>query len=511
MTWILPTGFLEAGGDHASLLSWAAICGGPLIVDSEARIAAVQALDLLDTEPEAAFEDAVQLAATICNTPISLITVLDGKRQWFKSRIGLTVTETPQEQAFCAHAIRQPNLFIVEDAKLDERFDENPLVTGDPNIRFYAGMPLRTPDGFSLGTLCVIDTMPRQLTVEQQAALKLLSRQVEAQIRMRTQVQGLSEALSATTRFHEQIVDSNALFQAFMDNSPLVSYMKDAEGRLLYYNRPFADRFAITREQWIGKDDFEIWPLAFANRFRESDLAVLEDQKLRITEEISPGPDGATLHWRSYKFLVQGVNGEHLLAGMSLDISVAKQAEMALKKSHDQLHKANGKLRELSVTDTLTGLCNRRGFDDKLHYEFKRAVRYRSDFSMLMIDVDDFKTFNDRFGHTEGDEVLKQVATLLLGGARTTDVVCRHGGEEFAILLPNTGLDAAVLLGERICRSIASAQVRRRQITVSIGASANTDGLPNTSALVRRADLALYEAKAAGKNRVLPYVLQVTA
>lgn len=481
-----------------------------MIVDNEARIAAVHALDLLDSEPEPAFEDAVQLAATICSTPISLITVLDGKRQWFKSRVGLTVTETPQEQAFCAYAIIQPDLFIVEDAREDLRFEENPLVTGDPKIRFYAGMPLRTPDGYSLGTLCVIDTIPRVLTAEQQASLKLLSHQVEAQIAMRRQMKGLRDALAATTRLHEQVVDSNTLFQAFMDNGPLVSYMKDAQGRMLYYNRLFAERFSITREEWIGKDDFEIWPEEFAKGFRAVDLAVLKEGELCVTEETSPGPADTTLHWRSYKFPFEGTSGDQLLAGMSLDISVQKNAEIALKKSHEELHKANEKLRELSVTDALTGLCNRRGFDEQLQVEFKRAARYRTDFSMLLIDADYFKSFNDTFGHGEGDEVLRRVAKLLLDGARATDTVCRHGGEEFAMLLPNTDLDAALLLGKRICHSIASAEWKYRAVTVSIGAAASTGGLPNTAALVRRADLALYEAKAQGRNCAVSYVLQTS-
>ncbi len=478
-----------------------------MIVDDEARIAAVQALNLLDTDPEPAFEDAVQLAATICATPISLITVLDGKRQWFKSRLGLTVTETPQEQAFCAHAIIQAELFIVEDALKDARFEDNPLVTSDPNIRFYAGMPLKTPDGYSLGTLCVIDTVPRMLTSEQQASLKLLSRQVEAQIAMRNRVKGLTDALAATTRVHEQVLDSNALFQAFMDNSPLVGYMKDAEGRMLYYNRLFAERFAVTRDEWIGKDDYQIWPREFATAFRDVDIAVLNEGELRITEETSPGPGDTTLHWRSYKFPFYDASGARLLAGVSLDISVEKNAEIALKKSHEELHRANDKLRELSVTDALTGLSNRRGFDEHLKSEFKMAARYRSDFSMLLIDVDDFKSFNDAFGHAEGDEALRQVANMLFQGARATDIVCRHGGEEFAILLPNTSLDSAVLLGQRICHSISAASWQHRGMTVSVGAASSTGGLPNTAALVRRADLALYEAKAQGKNRAVAYIV----
>jgi diguanylate cyclase (GGDEF)-like protein len=119
-----------------------------------------------------------------------------------------------------------------------------------------------------------------------------------------------------------------------------------------------------------------------------------------------------------------------------------------------------------------------------------------------MLDVDDFKSFNDSFGHDEGDETLRRVAALLSDCARATDVVCRYGGEEFALILPNTGLNEAIQLGDRICRSIDAAPWTRRQITVSIGAASSACGLPDIAALVRRADLALYEAKFLGKNRV---------
>ena len=480
-----------------------------MIVDNEARIAAVQALGLLDTEPELAFDDAVELAATICSTPISLITVLDGKRQWFKSRVGLRTTQTPQEHAFCAHAIVQPDLFTIEDARQDSRFEDNPLVTGDPHIRFYAGMPLKTPDGFSLGTLCVIDTVPRVLTADQEAALKLLSRQIETQIALRRKMTGLSDALDATTRFHEQVVDSNALFQAFMDNGPLVGYMKDAKGRLLYYNRPFAERFGITPEEWLGKDDFEIWPKGFAADFRARDLAVLEGGVLSVTAETSPGPGDSTLHWRSYKFPLLDSAGGQLLAGVSLDVSAEKNAEAALKKSHEELARANEKLRDLAITDALTGLSNRRGFDDQLKRAFKTAVRHQSHLSLLLIDVDDFKLFNDTFGHSEGDDVLRQVASLLAQNARAADIVCRYGGEEFSILLPNTSLDAALSLAQRICASVASAIWEHREVSVSIGAAESKTGEPNAATLISHADIALYKAKALGKNRAVPYAEDV--
>jgi len=149
------------------------------------RLARLQSLNILDTLEEQAYDDLTFLAAEICETPISLVSLVDQSRQWFKSHYGLDARETPREYAFCGHAIHQDELLIIEDARLDDRFKDNPLVTGEPNVRFYAGAPLVLENNVRVGTLCVIDREPRVLTEKQKTFLQALSRQVVAQLDLR--------------------------------------------------------------------------------------------------------------------------------------------------------------------------------------------------------------------------------------------------------------------------------------------------------------------------------------
>lgn len=182
-----------------------------------ARVAALQKYAILDTEPEQAFDDLVLLASFTCNTPIALISLVDEDRQWFKSKVGLSISETPREIAFCATAIRQTGVFVVPDTLNDERFRNNPLVVSEPNIRFYAGAPLVNEDGHALGTICVIDRTPREFGPGQQAALKALSRLVLAQLELRRNLMLLKEALTDRTKEeHERQRELVALQQTLL-------------------------------------------------------------------------------------------------------------------------------------------------------------------------------------------------------------------------------------------------------------------------------------------------------
>ncbi len=144
-----------------------------------ARIAALERMAILDTDEEKAYDDITRMAASICGTPIALISLTDRHRQWFKSRVGMQMTEAPRESSFCAHALETPtHPFVVRDASKDYRFKANPLVTNDPNIRFYAGAPLVTSTGQALGVVCVLDSEPRDITLAQMEQLQFLAQQV---------------------------------------------------------------------------------------------------------------------------------------------------------------------------------------------------------------------------------------------------------------------------------------------------------------------------------------------
>lgn len=329
----------------------------PLPGDELARLAVLRKYDVLDTPAEQAFDDAVKLASSICSTPIALVSLIDESRQWFKARVGMDVSETPRDQAFCAHAILSPDqLLVVPDATQDERFADNPLVTGNPDIRFYAGAPLVSASGHAMGTLCVIDREPRELSPMERDALATLARTVVTQLELR-----------------------------------------------------------------------------------------------RVGNELSA---------------------------------------------------ANEQLRTLSFIDPLTGLGNRRALDLRLREEMARATRHNAPLALLMFDIDHFKSYNDQFGHVLGDDALCCFAELLRMDIRQTDLVTRYGGEEFAVLLPETTEEGARMLAERYRERVAGTNFPGQRVTTSVGVALWSPRFERPEDFVDAADQALYAAKRGGRNRV---------
>jgi len=192
-----------------------------LYSNEEARLRHVKSYSILDTLPESDYDNLTAIAAEICDTPISLVSILDDKRQWFKSHHGIEVKETPKKYAFCAHAILDPNdIMVVPDARNDKRFQDNPLVTGDPYVIFYAGVPLQGENGLPLGTLCVIDNKPKQLNEQQITALKALSRQTMNLLELRKKSLEL-EATLKKLEDRNQDLEKFAFIAAHDIKSPL--------------------------------------------------------------------------------------------------------------------------------------------------------------------------------------------------------------------------------------------------------------------------------------------------
>ncbi len=230
----------------------------PLPPDETSRLEALRNLRMLDTAPEADFDDVTRLASHICGVPIALVSMVDADRQWFKSRVGLEATETPRDMAFCAHAILQRELFVVPNALEDERFVNNPLVTGEPNIRFYAGMPLITSDGYAFGTLCVIDRVPRQLTHEQQDALRVLARQVVMQSETRQRVIELEHICGAQRETQAALAESEERYRDLFENAHDLIQSVGMDGRFLYVNRAWRDAFGYSDDELNGMTMFDV-------------------------------------------------------------------------------------------------------------------------------------------------------------------------------------------------------------------------------------------------------------
>jgi two-component sensor histidine kinase len=233
----------------------------PALAESE-RLAALRSYRVLDTPPEPEFDDLVQLAARACQTPVALISLIDERRQWFKAQVGLGVRETPLDRSICLSAMLLPGLTIVPDLTEDPRFVGNPLVAGEPHLRFYAGAVLRTPDGVPLGALCVLDHMPRDLTQEQASTLTMLARQVMSQLELRRAIAERDDVLEANRTFeqrqsllvrelHHRVKNTLATVQA------LVGATRRSTGSFDAFYRSFSNRItSLAKTHTLLTEDY---------------------------------------------------------------------------------------------------------------------------------------------------------------------------------------------------------------------------------------------------------------
>ncbi|MFC2992626.1 GGDEF domain-containing protein [Halomonas tibetensis] len=332
------------------------------------RLQALADYEILDTPKESAFDEITEVASIICEAPIAVVNFIDRDRQWFKSEKGLGMRETALDISICRYAILQRGLFIIPDTTRDPRFANNPLVTGDPHLRFYAGALLESRDGYPLGTLCVLDYRPRELSERQRFALQALANQVMA---------------------HMELMHAH-------------------------------------REQ----------------------------------------------------------------------VELVSQLEATRKE-----------LSKLATTDPLTGLLNRRAFEQRLDQEVSLIKRGAPPAALIMIDLDHFKTVNDTLGHQAGDEVLVRFSDLCREAFRQADVIGRWGGEEFVVLLPRSTVTEAQHAAKRLQELLTTTPMLENispppYITASAGICLLT-GSSNMDECFKRADELLYQAKEQGRNRLV--------
>jgi PAS domain S-box-containing protein len=311
----------------------------PLPPHEAARLAALRSLEILDTAAEESFDELTALAASICQTPIALVSLVDADRQWFKSRVGWSAAATPRDVSFCAHTILTRDLLIVPDASADERFASSPLVTSDPGIRFYAGAPLVTPEGHALGSLCVIDRRPRELTAEQAQALRILSRQVVALLQTRRHVAELARLADERLEAERALVRERYLLHALLNNLPDNIYFKDAASRFVRVNQALTAYFGLRDPaEAIGKTDFDFFTEEHAGpAFADEQEILRTGRPVVAKEEKETWLDGRVRWVSTTKMPFRDKDGNIIgTFGVAREITKLKLTEEALRQSEQR-------------------------------------------------------------------------------------------------------------------------------------------------------------------------------
>jgi diguanylate cyclase (GGDEF)-like protein/PAS domain S-box-containing protein len=453
-------------------------------------------LGLGDNSPEQEFDELVELATALCDKPMGAMTLLDDTTNYTKATVGLPASSVLIQDSVCRFTVLQDGVMMVEDTHADPRFDDhNATIHCEGGIRFYAGMPLTTVDGTHIGALCVMDTAPSTLNTQQLRALELLGRQISTRLQLR-------ERAALVTKMAEERQVASAMFDTILNNIPVEIYLKDRAGRIQFYNQKLAQRFNISATEWIGKSSHDLWDTQTADEIAREDMYVLNSGRSHESFIEIPEAEDKTSYWRSVKVPCAIADGEQLLAICSFDISEQMERERHLQMIQDELEEANRKLNSLALTDSLTGLWNRRAFDARLETNVIASQRNKQPMALLLIDIDNFKSINDRFGHPYGDQVLRDFGAILNRAKRTEDVACRFGGEEFSILMPATGADGAQALARRILDAMHAFPWDKEPVTASIGLALCSQ-TATSDELVDAADSALYRAKREGKNRMV--------
>ena len=442
--------------------------------DEHARLDVLKSYRLDGPAPEAAFDHVVRLAADLFETPMALVSFVGEHEQVFKGRVGLDVSRTTREVSFCVHATAQDDVMVVEDAREDHRFRANPLVTGEPFIRFYAGAPIITPEGYRLGSVCVIDTVPRPpFTARQRGLLQSLAQIVMDHLELR--------------RLHT--VRRRAVKMAAV--TPDAFICTDETGTVTFWNDAADRLFGYTRAEMIGQSLAARVP-EFLSHHRElisRRLLNVEHAVARTVETIGLRHDGSRVPieisfatWQDDKRVINGL----------------------IVRDLSERNRARERMRHLTHFDRLTDLPNRAQFLEQVD----SALSVVSHFAVLKVGLDRFKAVNGTMGIAAGDRVLVAAAERVREEAGSAACVARVGADEFGVLL--TGAEAAATAG-----ALAQRLVDRLgepftigpalcHLGASVGVVLGPDpsGVLEADCVLQRGLLALQYAKMQGGRRV---------
>lgn len=424
--------------------------------------------------PADALDRLTTLAARLFRVPVAFVSLIDDQRQFFTSRYGLNISGTAREVAFCDHTLAQGDILCVPDTLIDPRFRDNPLVLGYPHIRFYAGVPLSTPDGHHIGTVCLTDTQPRPpLTDADRQHLA----DIAALVMDRMEVHRLELLRHA----------SQQRLQAISATSPDAIICTDLRRGITFWNPAASALFGYDANEMSGQYVAGLIPERCQTDYR-NELERLSADEAAISRPRTLQIWGLRRDGREFpaevSFSGWRENDERLVGMIIRDVTAR--------------HESEARLCELASLDMLTRLASRSAFMQQLGQLTEAGVPY----TLLMTDLDGFKEVNDTLGHAAGDALLCHVADQIRAVCASAVTAARLGGDEFIILLPGGSTEAS-LTAERLIAAVQT-PFRYHDSPVIIGASTGIASYPDhgedPSAMMSAADLALYRAKASGKG-----------
>ena len=459
-----------------------------MATDEELRLRDLREYDILNTPREAIFDEITELACHMFGTPAALITLIDEQRQWVKSSYGLHVGDTPRKDAFCNFAIRTPSdVMVIGNAAADDRFCDNPLVSGGSRIRFYAGAPLVTENKQALGTLCILDFAQRDFDERQRRSLKLLASQVVQALELRKKTKLLAQRNAIMRTMIQRVPGMLYQYQLFPDGRACFPYTSDGIEKIYGLRHEDVAHNASRAHERIVSDD--------APRVVESIAASAKKLERWECEYRVRLPDAGVRWLHGVAHPERQQDSSVIWHGYIHDITERKEEE--------------SRTQQLAYYDTLTGLPNRALLADRLEVALLQARRTKRLSALLFLDLDKFKQINDTRGHSFGDKVLIVISKRLKSSLRASDTVGRLGGDEFLVLLNDLSQSDVVAAAhaEKISKKLLSAisepidlDGHSYTMTCSIGICIFPDASESVDDVMRKADIAMYRVKAGGRN-----------